>query len=117
MDAECSHPTVNPETWAATQVDAVAHEVEQRDKPKRKRRKVRGVFLKPGKEAGVWWIRWWCNYGHRHEERIGPKALAEDMVEKRRVAVKTEDFCLTRARDTKRKVSPYPVRHSGRPLS
>jgi hypothetical protein len=63
-------PMVDPEVWAAAQVEAVAVEVEK--KAKRKRRKVRGVFLKPGKEAGVWWIRWWCNYGHRHEERMAP---------------------------------------------
>ena len=57
---------VDPEAWAAAQVEEVVRELEQ--KPKRKRRKVRGVFLKPGKEAGVWWIRWWGNYGHRHME-------------------------------------------------
>ena len=64
------------------------------------------MFLKPGKEAGVWWIRWWCNYGHRHEERIGPRTLAEDMAEKRRVAVKTADFCLTKFREAKRQAHP-----------
>jgi integrase len=97
---------VDGETWAAAQVEAVAREVAEKGKPKRKRRKVRGVFLKPGKEAGVWWIRWWCNYGHRHEERIGPRGLAEDMVEMRRVAVKTADFCLTKSREAKRKAHP-----------
>jgi len=106
METERTQATVNPEAWAAAQVEAVAHEVEEREKPRRKRRKVRGVFLKPGKEAGVWWIRWWCNYGHRHEERIGPKHVAEEMVEKRRVAVKTEDYCLTRAREQKRREKP-----------
>jgi integrase len=54
----------------------------------------------------MWWIRWWCNYGHRHEERIGPKHVAEEEVERRRVAVKTEDYCLTRARDQKRREKP-----------
>jgi integrase len=97
-------PMVDPEVWAAAQVEAVAVEVEK--KAKRKRRKVRGVFLKPGKEAGVWWIRWWCNYGHRHEERIGPRGLAENMAEARRVAVKTADFCLTRSREAKRQAHP-----------
>jgi integrase len=106
MDTERTQATVNPEAWAAAQVDAVASEVEEREKPRRKRRKVRGIFLKPGKEAGVWWIRWWCNYGHRHEERIGPKGLAEEMVEKRRVAVKTQDFCLTRDRERKKREKP-----------
>lgn len=75
-------------------------------KPTRKRRKVRGVFLKPGKQPGVWWIRWWCHYDHRHEERIGPKGLAEAEVEKRRVMVKTDDYCLTRAREARRKSKP-----------
>lgn len=106
MDTERTPATVDPETWAAGVVEAVAREVAEKDKPKRKRRKVRGVFLKPGKEAGVWWIRWWCNYGHRHEERIGPKNAAETMVESRRVAVKTQDFCLTRDREAKRNAHP-----------
>jgi len=112
MDAEergIPQATADPEAWAAAQVEAVVTEAVSRAaeaKPKRKRRKVRGVFLKPGKEAGVWWIRYWCHYGHRHEERIGPRALAEEMVEKRRVAVKTEDYCPTRAREAKRKAKP-----------
>ena len=79
---------------------------EAKEKPTRKRRKVRGIFLKPGKDPGAWWIRWWCNYGHRHEERIGPKGLAEAEVERRRVAVKTEDYCLTRAREARRRARP-----------
>jgi hypothetical protein len=106
MDTERTEATASPEAWAAAQIEAVAQAVEEREKPKRKRRKVRGVFLKPGKEAGVWWIRWWCPFGHRHEERIGPRGLAEEMVEKRRVAVKTEGFCLTRHREAKRKAHP-----------
>ncbi len=101
--------TADPEAWAAAQVEAAVTDAVSRaaeDKPRRRRRKVRGVFLKPGKEAGVWWVRWWCHYGHRHEERIGPKLLAEEWAEKRRVQVKTEDFCLTRAREAVRKAKP-----------
>lgn len=106
MMDERTQGIVTPEAWAAAQVEEVTREVEEREKPRRKRRKVRGIFLKPGKEPGIWWIRWWCNYGHRHEERIGPKHLAEEMVEARRVAVKTKDYCLTRERERKRQDKP-----------
>ena len=61
---------------------------------------MRGVFQKAGK-GGTWWIRWTCPQGHRHEEKVGPKAAAQTLVERRRVAVKVDGFCLTthRSRD------------------
>ena len=61
---------------------------------------MRGVFQKAGK-GGAWWIRWTCPQGHRHEEKVGPKAAAQTLVERRRVAVKVDGFCLTthRSRD------------------
>ncbi len=48
--------------------------------------------------SGVWWIRWTCNFGHEHQERIGPKGLAKTEYQRRRVMVKTEGYCLTKAR-------------------
>jgi len=58
---------------------------------------MRGVFQKAGK-GGAWWIRWTCPQGHRHEEKVGPKAAAQTLVERRRVAVKVDGFCLTKDR-------------------
>ena len=52
----------------------------------------RGLFQRDG----VWWIRWACPYGHVHRERIGTgKSVARGYYEKRKLAVKTEGFCLT----------------------
>ena len=58
---------------------------------------MRGVFQKAGK-GGTWWIRWTCPKGHRHEEKVGPKAAAVRLVERRRVAAKLDAFCLTEHR-------------------
>src|SRR3990167_9499618 len=70
---------------------------------------MRGVFQKPGK-GPAWWIRWTCPYGHRHAERIGPKAQAILMAERRRVAVKVEGFCLTVQRDAAKRCTPLLLR-------
>ncbi len=53
--------------------------------------------------SGVWWIRWTCQFGHEHQEQIGPKGLALATVEQRRVDAKTKAFCLTRDRDRQRR--------------
>src|SRR5574337_317472 len=55
----------------------------------------RGLF----RREGNWWIRWTCPYGHEHKEKIGTaKSLARDFYQKRKLAVKTEAFCLTMAK-------------------
>ncbi len=56
--------------------------------------------------SGIWWIRWGCNYGHDHQETIGPKGLALTEYQKRRVLVKTEDYCLTRKREQEQREKP-----------
>ena len=66
---------------------------------------MRGVFQKRGK-GGAWWIRWTCPNGHRHEEKVGPKAAAQSLVERRRVAVKVEGFCLTVQRQSRVYTTP-----------
>jgi integrase len=63
--------------------------------------KDRGLFQRKGNNA--WWIRWSCPYGHEHMEKIGPKSLARQVYEQRRVAVKVEGFCLTQARERQRR--------------
>lgn len=55
----------------------------------------RGLF----RRDGHWWIRWACSYGHEHMEKIGTaKGLARDFYQKRKLQVKTEGFCLTKAK-------------------
>ena len=34
---------------------------------------------------GDWWIRWACPHGHLHREQIGPKSLAREEAERRRL--------------------------------
>ena len=57
----------------------------------------RGVFWRPnprgtqelradgGRQRGDWWIRWKCPHGHLHREQIGPKSLAREESERRRI--------------------------------
>jgi integrase len=55
----------------------------------------RGLF----RREGCWWVRWVCPYGHEHKEKVGAaKGLARSFYEKRKLAVKTEGFCLTEAK-------------------
>lgn len=36
-------------------------------------------------ERGDWWVRWACPHGHLHRERIGPKSLAIEQSQRRRL--------------------------------
>lgn len=78
----------------------------------RKDGKDRGLFQRPSSNA--WWIRWSCPYGHEHMEKIGPKSLARQVYEQRRVAVKVEGFCLTQARERQRREQPVLFRDVAR---
>jgi integrase len=42
---------------------------------------------RPGgsRQRGDWWIRWACPHGHLHREQIGPKSLAREESERRRI--------------------------------
>jgi integrase len=42
---------------------------------------------------GDWWIRWFCTLGHKHREKIGPKSVAENECERRRLQARREGFC------------------------
>ena len=46
----------------------------------------RGVFERP-KGSGVWWVCYFDQHGRRHREKVGPKALALKVYQKRKVAV------------------------------
>lgn len=36
-------------------------------------------------QRGDWWIRWVCPHGHLHREKVGPKSLAQQRAEQRRL--------------------------------
>src|SRR5262245_51940764 len=38
-----------------------------------------------GRERGDWWIRWSCPHGHLHRALIGPKSLAKQESERKRL--------------------------------
>lgn len=65
------------------------------------RKKDRGVFERP-KGSKVWWIRYACQYGHIHREKIGPKGLAKTEYERQRVRARREGFCPTQERNKPR---------------
>lgn len=66
--------------------------------------KDRGLLQRRGRPE--WWIRWTCPYGHEHMEKIGPKSLAREMYQQRKIAVKTQGWCLTEARNAQRRAQP-----------
>jgi integrase len=72
----------------------------------------RGLFQRKGSTA--WWIRWVCPYGHEHMEKIGPKSLARMLYQQRKVAVKTEGFCLTQERERQHREQPVLFRDVAR---
>jgi hypothetical protein len=67
----------------------------------RKGGKDRGLFQRKGKPD--WWVRWTCPQGHEHMEKAGPKSVARDLYQRRRVQVKAEGFCLAKAREARRR--------------
>ncbi len=58
------------------------------------RRNPKGSQTNPAtKQRGDWWVSYVCSLGHRHREKIGPKALASQEHAKRRIRIRTEDYC------------------------
>jgi integrase len=74
--------------------------------------KDRGLFQRT--DSPEWWIRWTCPYGHDHREKIGPKSLARTVYQQRKVAVKTEKFCLTQEWERQRREQPALFRDVAR---
>jgi len=73
-------------------------------KAKKPVEKIRGVFWLENerggqthldtKRLGDWWIVWKCRHGHRHREKVGPRALAKEQYQRRRTQARVEGFCL-----------------------
>jgi len=72
--------------------------------PKKPVEKERGVFWRDHpkgsqthsdtKQRGDWWVCWKCRRGHRHREKIGPRALAKERYRERRTQARLNGFCL-----------------------
>ena len=69
---------------------------ERRDKPA-KRLHPRGIFERP-KGSGVWWARYYDEHGREHREKVGPKALAIKVYQKRKTEVQERRFFPERIR-------------------
>lgn len=64
--------------------------------------KVRGILWRPGpngtqthpatKQRGDWWVSYVCALGHRHREKVGPRALARED-HRIRTRVRREGYC------------------------
>lgn len=65
--------------------------------------KDRGIFERP-KASRVWWIRYACQYGHIHREKIGPKGLAKAEYERQKVRARREGYCPTQERNKPRPI-------------
>jgi integrase len=64
---------------------------EERNKPKNRKRRERGVFEKePG--SGAWWVRYADEDGRLHREKVGPKGLALKVYRKRKTEVAERRF-------------------------
>jgi len=99
MDTERTAATVNPEAWAAAQVEEIAKGLEQ--KAKRTKRtpppKVRGVFFRPNPagevkdhlgRAGDWWVCWFDADSRKHREKVGARAEAVALYQRRKTEVR-----------------------------
>jgi integrase len=99
MSEHREKPVVDPEAWAAAQVEEVVKDLEK--KQKRIKRtpppKVRGVFFRLNPKGqvkdhvgrmGDWWIRWTDTTGKEHREKCGSRPAALDLYGKRRAEVR-----------------------------
>ena len=57
----------------------------------RKDGKDRGLFQRP-KDSGIWWVCYFDADGRKHREKVGPKALARKVYEKRKTEVREARF-------------------------
>ncbi len=99
MDTERTPATVNPEAWAAAQVEEVVRDLEK--KTKRSKRtpppKARGVFFRPNPNgeakdhlgrAGDWWVCWFDADSRKHREKVGARADALALYQRRKTEVR-----------------------------
>jgi len=87
MDTERTPATVNPEAWAAAQVEEVVKDLEKKTK-REKQATPRGIFFRPRTKGevigpkgqrGEWWVLWYDADSRRHREKAGTKTAARDL--------------------------------------
>jgi site-specific recombinase XerD len=62
----------------------------------------RGLFERPKKGSGVWWIRYHDENGCEHREKVGPKGLARKVYQKRKTEIQERKFFPERIRQRDR---------------
>ncbi len=77
---------------------------DENDPSKAKRSHPRGIFERP-KGSGVWWVRYHDDGGNEHREKVGPKALAVKVYQKRKTEIREGRFF------------PESIRRKDRPLA
>jgi hypothetical protein len=61
------------------------------------RRRERGIFERPP-GSGAWWVCYFDEHGRRHREKVGPKALAIKVYQKRKNEIHERRFFPERIR-------------------
>lgn len=69
----------------------------EREERRSRERRQRGIFQRP-KASGVWWVRYHDENGREHREKVGPKALALKVYQKRKNEIAERRFFPERIR-------------------
>jgi hypothetical protein len=99
MGTERTQATVNPEAWAAAQVEEVVKNLERKTKGSKRTPppKVRGVFFRPNPtgeakdhlgRVGDWWVCWFDADSRKHREKVGARADALALYQRRKTEVR-----------------------------
>ena len=67
------------------------------DRDSQSRRRTRGIFERPN-GSEIWWVRYVDEHGRLHRERVGPKALAVKVYQKRKTEIQERRFFPERLR-------------------
>ncbi len=70
-------------------------------KPRERSAADRGLFERPT-GSGVWWVRYHDEHGREHREKVGPKALARKLYQKRKTEIQERRFFPERIRQRDR---------------
>ena len=98
MNEEPTQTTVNPEVWAAAQIEEVAKDLEKKQKRGKKvAAKARGVIflarpngevLGPERQRGEWWAQFFDGDRRRHREKAGTQPAALALYQRRKTEVR-----------------------------
>jgi len=88
---------VDPEAWAAAQVEEAVKGLEKAKRGKQVAAKTRGVYFRfrengealgPKGQRGEWWVLWYDADSRRHREKAGTKSMALDLYRRRKTEVR-----------------------------